>query len=73
MGGIAIGVLLYRAPRANEFAHDVIAELAKVTWPTREETWAATIVVIVTSLVAAMITGVFDAAWKSITDLIYQA
>ena len=32
----------------------------------------STVVVIVTSLIAAVIIGTFDAAWSAITDLIYK-
>ncbi len=46
-------------------------ELKKVTWPTRKETQAATIVVIVTVIIAAMILGAFDTVWSFFTDRIY--
>ena len=68
---LAIGVVLYRSERVHTLASDVAAELQKVTWPTRKETQAATVVVIVTVLVATMILGLFDMVWSSLTDLIY--
>jgi preprotein translocase subunit SecE len=37
--------------RARRFLADVRAELGRVTWPSRREVWATTIVVIVVSLV----------------------
>jgi len=64
-------VVLYRNERVNQVTHDVIGELTKVTWPTRRETQAATIVVIVASIIAAVIIGILDAAWSKLTDLIY--
>jgi len=71
---IAIGatVSLYRNERAHTLVVDVVAELAKVTWPSRKETYASTIVVIVTSLIAAAIVGAFDYVWSFLTDLLYQ-
>lgn len=71
----AIGgsLALYRHPRFSELAHEVAVELSKVTWPSREETQVSTIVVIVTSVVAAIYMGVFDALWSAITDLLYTA
>ncbi len=36
--------------RARRFLSDVRAELGRVTWPTRREVWATTIVVILVSL-----------------------
>ena len=37
--------------RARRFLIEVRAELGRVTWPSRREVWATTIVVILTSLV----------------------
>jgi preprotein translocase subunit SecE len=36
--------------RARQFLVDVRAELGRVTWPTRREVWATTVVVILISL-----------------------
>ena len=57
---------------SRTFVVEVCVELSKVTWPTRKETWSQTIVVIVVSIIAAIILGVFDAFWAQITDLIYD-
>jgi len=62
---------LYRNERVNQISYDVLGELMKVTWPTRRETQAATVVVIVASIIAAIIIGVLDAAWSKLTDVIY--
>jgi preprotein translocase subunit SecE len=41
------------------WAEDIISELRKVTWPTREEAWYLTVVVlIVASVVGAFLGGV---------------
>jgi preprotein translocase subunit SecE len=37
--------------RAGRFLTEVRSELTRVTWPTRREVWATTIVVILTSMV----------------------
>ena len=63
----------YRNARVQVVANDVVGELAKVSWPTREETTASALVVIVTSIIAAVIVGSFDTIWSAITDLIYKA
>ncbi len=70
--GILVGYLLYRHDRVKPYVDEVAGELSKVTWPTRPETWRNTIVVIVTSVIAAVFLGVFDAAWSAFTDLIYS-
>jgi preprotein translocase subunit SecE len=70
--GAGATMVLYRNPRVSRIAQEIVAELAKVSWPSRRETQVSTIVVIVTSLIAAMIVGAFDAAWSKLTDLIYK-
>ena len=51
-----------RLPNEQVFASvvEVTRELEKVTWPTRKETSAATVVVIVTVLISALILSSFD-------------
>jgi preprotein translocase subunit SecE len=61
----------YRNEKSFGFAHDAATELSRVTWPSRKETWTNTIVVVVTSVIAAAILFGFDAAWSAVTDLIY--
>jgi len=56
----------------NKFSNEVAAELARVKWPTREETWNQTLIVLVVSVVAAIILGVFDITWSKLSDLVYQ-
>jgi preprotein translocase subunit SecE len=65
-------VAVYRNERAQHLVTDVVLELSKVTWPTRKETYASTIVVIVTSLIAAAVVGAFDFVWSYFTDLLYK-
>jgi len=47
---------------------EVTRELEKVTWPTRKETSAATVVVLVTVLISALILSGFDAIWSFFTN-----
>jgi preprotein translocase SecE subunit len=63
--------VLYKNERVNQIVHDVLGELTKVTWPSRNETQSATIVVIIASIIASIVIGVLDAAWSKLTDLIY--
>lgn len=62
---------LYRHAQANQLATEVITELRDVTWPTRDEVYYSTVVVIVTSVVAAVYTGLFDAFWSALTNVVY--
>ncbi len=65
-------VIAYRSKKVHTFVVEVCVELSKVSWPTRKETWSQTIVVIIVSVIAAIILGVYDAVWSHITDLIYN-
>lgn len=66
-----LALFLYKNEKVNKFSREVAHELEHVTWPTREATWSNTMVVMVVSVIAAVILGVFDAAWSAVTDLIY--
>jgi preprotein translocase subunit SecE len=46
--------------RLQNYFRDVILELRKVTWPTREELWGATVTVIVFALISTVFVGAVD-------------
>jgi preprotein translocase subunit SecE len=69
---IAATIAVYRNATAHTLVAQVVAELAKVTWPSRKETYASTIIVIITSLIAAGVVGGFDFVWSFFTDLLYK-
>ena len=69
---LVAAMIAYRSAKVHTFVTEVCVELSKVTWPTRKETWAQTIVVLIVSAIAAVILGVFDTIWSTITDLIYN-
>jgi preprotein translocase subunit SecE len=70
--GVAGAIMLYRTPAAYGLVHDVAEEMARVSWPTRKETSQSTIVVVVTSIVAAIMLFLFDSVWSAVTDLVYK-
>jgi len=53
---------------ARAFVEQAIVELEKVAWPTWNETRIATYTVIVTSLIAAVILGLFDTVFGWLTN-----
>ena len=61
--GVLGGVIAYRNERVFVTAADVTRELEKVTWPTKKQTYYATIVVIVTVLIATLILSFSDIIW----------
>ena len=68
---VATGLFCWRDARVREPANEVVEELGRVTWPTMEETRAATGAVIIASLVCAVILGLFDYGWGLITHSVY--
>jgi preprotein translocase subunit SecE len=64
-------VLIWRVPRTRQVSLDVALELGRVTWPSLRETRAATIAVIVASLIAAGILGLFDTVWGLVSHWVY--
>jgi preprotein translocase subunit SecE len=56
--------------RIRQLAQEVADEMAKVTWPTREETGNATVVVLVTVVICSVFLGAFDAIWLWLTNLV---
>jgi preprotein translocase subunit SecE len=60
----------YRNERVFAAATEVTRELEKVTWPTRKETSAATIVVIVTVAISALVLSGFDMVWAALAGWI---
>lgn len=55
-----------------QFVNEVISELKKVTWPTREETMKLTAVVIALSLIVGVFIGGLDAILVQIQSMIFK-
>jgi preprotein translocase subunit SecE len=68
---LALAFYMWRHPKVNRLAVEIVTELSKVTWPTRKELSVSTVVVIVVSVIAAVILGLFDLFWSWATDFIY--
>jgi preprotein translocase subunit SecE len=62
--------LAYRNERVFAATVEVTRELEKVSWPTRKETSAATVVVIVTVAVSALVLSGFDVVWAALAGWI---
>ena len=60
-------------PRSREFLNECSSELRKVHWPTREETRAATIAVIVGVLVVSAYLGLVDWMLSSVITRVLEA
>jgi preprotein translocase subunit SecE len=66
----AAAIILWRTPKTHDTSLEIAAELRKVSWPGLAETRAATIAVIIASIVSACLLGLFDVIWQFLTDKI---
>ena len=57
--------------RARRFLTEVRAELGRVTWPTRREVWATTVVVILVSMLFGIYLYLVDITLSSLVAWIY--
>ena len=75
IAGITVAVLgtIYAWRRKDwfKFCTEVVIEIAQVTWPTRAETRAATVVVIVMTLISSGLLAAMDQLWRAVTNLLY--
>jgi len=67
---VTAAVVAYRNEKVFAGAVEVTRELEKVTWPTRKETYAATVVVIVTVGIATLVLYSFDFLWALLANWI---
>ena len=58
--------------RVFTLASECATELKKVTWPTRKETGAQTVVVIVTVIVSSLFLGIFDSMWNWVSGKLFN-
>ena len=58
--------------RIREFAHEVLAEFRKVTWPSREELINSTTIVVVVTVVLAFFLGGVDIALSKVVERILR-
>lgn len=74
--GLAVGIgsiiLCRMHPAINTMAYEIANELKKVTWPNWQDTKVATIVVLITTAIIAVILGLFDLVWGWVTNYIYK-
>jgi preprotein translocase subunit SecE len=59
-----------RGVRSVNFLGEVWAEMKKVHWPTRKETYAATVIVLVVTIIVAIFLGVVDFAVSHVVQAI---
>lgn len=69
-GGALTFAVLLRSRAAVTYATEVVGELLRVTWPTRDEAVRGATTVVMTSLFIAALIAVYDLTWKNLADLV---
>ena len=59
-----------RSGLSLQFFRDIIAELRRVTWPSREQATRLTVLVIIISISVGIILGVFDMMFSRVIKLL---
>jgi preprotein translocase subunit SecE len=78
LGGLVVGIATFftlnRNRAAYRFTDEVVAELAKVVWPDKQETVRSTLVVVSFTVIVAGALGLYDYIWAGITrEFIFSA
>lgn len=63
----------YRKEGVRRWANEVAAELARVTWPTKEAVQNGMVVVLIAGAVFTAYIGILDRIWGFLTTLVYGA
>lgn len=62
--GLGLFVYFYTSQKINQYMHEVVAELARVTYPTGEDTYKTTIVVMIVVIILGAFLGGLDSFWS---------
>lgn len=68
--GIVLYLGLSKSEVANGFMTETVAEVSKVTWPTQNETFKATVAVLVAVVIAGVALWIVDNAWIYLIGLV---
>lgn len=60
---------LLRNTKATTFVDSVVSELLRVTWPSREETFSNTGIVVGSTIFFASLLAVYDFVWAKLTEI----
>jgi preprotein translocase subunit SecE len=67
---VVAAVVLWKRAEVQSFCIEAVEETRQVVWPTKQETRDNTVVVVATSILMALILGVFDLIWAKFTSFL---
>lgn len=68
--GLGFFIALSKSGKATNFMQEVVAEISKVTWPTTDETFKATIAVLIAVTIAGVVLWLVDSLWVYLIGLV---
>jgi preprotein translocase SecE subunit len=68
--GFGLFIGLYKSQVATTFMNEVVSEVSKVTWPNQNETFKATIAVLIAVTIAGVILWFADSIWVYLINLL---
>lgn len=71
VAGAALAAYYWKRTRTRVLAEEVAVELSRVTWPTREEVFNSTTIVLLATLFATLFFFVMDQLWSYLTQLVF--
>lgn len=71
--GATLFIVLLRHPKVNLVLEEVVSELKKVTWPTRDDVVRSTTVVMICIIIASFILAGFDLVFGKLITLFLKA
>ncbi len=69
--GLSVMIWIWSRERYFKFVSETTIEVSQIVWPTRAETRAATIVVVIITLICSGILALMDTFWSRLTDWLY--
>ncbi len=70
--GAGTAFYCFRHTKVRTLSQEIAVEIKRVTWPSKDETYVATIVVIVVTLIVSAMLWFFDQLWIFLTNLVYR-
>lgn len=70
LSGLVVFLFLQLRERTRIWAHEVVVEVRKVVWPSRQATLGMTVLVCVILILSGIVLGVFDLASSAVINFI---
>lgn len=70
--GVVVFAVLFNHKKVNEVMEEVVSELKKVTWPSREDVVKSTWVVMICIIFASFVLAGFDLLWGKVISFLLK-